>query len=846
MTCSRTIVGLACLLAGTVSAIGDEATERFFDGLRERRLFGLAEGYCLDRMGSERLDPEQRTEFVIELSRTLAEHGRYVPDGDERDGLWSRATGVLDEALAAKPPPTPTQRLRLELQRALVPAGLGEFLGRQVEVEPFNAALRERAATLMDDALARLAALQRRLDNPTDDGTDAPSTATVRAIEYNVRLRTAVTELDRAALLNRDDPNRVALLDRAADTFQSLTGGDPSDETTQRCHVFLARAWRMQGRAADAVRPLDKLLSGDERLATNVRDEVEAERAMITLVLGRPDETAKYLLEYGRARGRLPGELRFLLARALIGLWQAARRLERPMIADDALERLRNHVAATEAEVGGYWGMRCRVLLENAVAADEYGAELAHVIREADGRFHAGRTDDAIDGYAEAVRLATERDRPELVFQLGFTRGSMLLDADRPSEAADQFASLVERFPQHERAAKADLLAAYSLGRAYDAERTADARERYAAALEGHRARFPQSPTAGEAAWMLGRLHERRLQYTDALTAYLAIPAGHARGPVAAARAAAMFETIISLLEARNQPTDEWVASARTQLGRIVRGFPSAVEPLGLEQADVAIVLAKLQIGTEPRDYETADRLLERVATTWGAIERDLPEDERAIWREVAREAVQLRIVAMAGRGEIDGASRMITQLAGADASTLLEVLDGLTAVLSTEDGQLARQLGRLQLAAAARLDEQRDQLDATSRRRLDVCLAEGYLATDQSKHAVEVYERLLDEHPDDANLKRTIARRLTDCGRPECVRVAKPLWREFERKARVGTPEWFGHRYHVAWCALELGKLDECKQLLGVTRALHPDLGGPAWTAKFEELERRLRLATE
>lgn len=841
MPWTRSLVGLL-LVAGT-AARADEFSERFFDGLRERRLFGLAEGHCLDRLAADRLSPEQRAEFVVELSRTLAEHGRFVPAGDERDGLWNRAIGVLDDLLAERPPPAPAIRLRLEMQRAFVPAGLGEFLARQVEVQPFDAKLRDRAAGLLDDAIARLVTLEARLKGvrPTSEG---PSTLELRSAEYNVRLRLAVTRLDRAGLLERTDPNRVGLLRTAEDAFRKLSGGDTSDPTTQRCHVFLARTWRMQGRAADAVRPLEALLSGEERLTTPVLDEVEAERAMILLVLGRPDEAAGYLVQYGKDRGRLPGELRFLLSRALVGLWQAARQLEKPDLATNALERLQAHVAATEQEEGGYWGVRCRILLENAVAASDYGAELAHVLREADGRFHSGETAAAVDGYARAIELATERDRPDLVFRFGFTRGSMLLDGGRFDEAAEQLHGVAERFPENERAARADLLAAYAQGRQYDAARTAESRIAYVDSLEAHRSRFPGSPTAGEAAWMLARLHERRLQYTDALKAYLAIPVGHDRGYAAAARAAGTFEAIVALLEQRNQPTDQWVRSARTQLGRVVESFPPILEPLNLDQARVAVALARWLVGSDPREYDKADELLERVSASWSATSRTVDADTQSTWRALAREAVQLRIVAMAGRGRVDDANRLVDKLAGADPETLLEVLDGLTAVLATGDADLGRRIGILQLAAAAPLEERRDELAPEAVRRLDVCLAEGYLATDQTSRAVGVYERLLAANPRDPDLQRTIAVRLTDNGRPEAARVAKPIWRRLERRAKEGSDEWFGHRYRVALCALRLGEFEECRKLLGVTRALHPGLGGPEWSRRFADLERSLAAA--
>ncbi len=97
---------------------------------------------------------------------------------------------------------------------------------------------------------------------------------------------------------------------------------------------------------------------------------------------------------------------------------------------------------------------------------------------------------------------------------------------------------LVERVPQHPRSPSAHVLAAYALGRLYDAQKTKARREAYTAALEGHLARFKDSPTTGDARFMLARLEEQRLQTTRALPHYLAIPADHPRGLDATASAA--------------------------------------------------------------------------------------------------------------------------------------------------------------------------------------------------------------------------------------------------------------------------------------------------------------------
>ena len=66
---------LATLVLCEILASAQEAShdERFLEGLRQRRLFGLAEAYCQRRLRESDLSPVRRAELVIELSRSLAE-----------------------------------------------------------------------------------------------------------------------------------------------------------------------------------------------------------------------------------------------------------------------------------------------------------------------------------------------------------------------------------------------------------------------------------------------------------------------------------------------------------------------------------------------------------------------------------------------------------------------------------------------------------------------------------------------------------------------------------------------------------------------------------------------------
>ena len=80
----------------------DDVTARYFDGLRERRLFTLAEDYCRQRLSEELLPDDLRAQFTLELARTYTEHARFTA-GEEQAALWSQADAVLEQYIAEHP-----------------------------------------------------------------------------------------------------------------------------------------------------------------------------------------------------------------------------------------------------------------------------------------------------------------------------------------------------------------------------------------------------------------------------------------------------------------------------------------------------------------------------------------------------------------------------------------------------------------------------------------------------------------------------------------------------------------------------------------------------------------------
>ena len=78
------------LLMATALLAADPYEERFLNGLRERRLFTLAETYCLERLNDSSIPDTRRAELVVELSRAYTEHALHSTP-TAADPLWKQA-----------------------------------------------------------------------------------------------------------------------------------------------------------------------------------------------------------------------------------------------------------------------------------------------------------------------------------------------------------------------------------------------------------------------------------------------------------------------------------------------------------------------------------------------------------------------------------------------------------------------------------------------------------------------------------------------------------------------------------------------------------------------------------
>ncbi|MEX0715917.1 MAG: hypothetical protein WD066_04990 [Planctomycetaceae bacterium] len=836
------LMAVAAMSCGASAGRGDDGTAAYFDGLRRLGLFGLAEGHCFEQLGRRDLSAERRVEFTIELSRTFAEHAKYS-SGDEQDELWRRSLDVLDEFV--KEHGDSPRAIEVRTQGAFARATQGEYLRWQAELFAHDDALLRRADAALAQAGARLAEAEQALETRftaaraargTPDG--GPSALRLRTLLENVRHRQALALLDRAKLAPRRDPNRAAWLIDAEGRLRRLAGAPEDAELTWSSRVLLAECLRLGSEPERAESVLANMLT--QNPPPQVREAIAAQRAWVALDLGRPDEAERVLAEHRAAVGTLSGELRWLRVRGLIASWEIAHSRGESQLAADLQTAVAEQADRAEREVGGYWAYRCRMLLEQARQSARYGPELAETIRRAEALYAANRIDAAITEYQRGYDAARASNQADAAMELGYVRASIEAQSQRYADAADHFRELAEAFPTHERAAAAHLLAAWSAGRIFELSPSEPHRAAYERALEAHAERFASHATNHDARWMLAGLREREGKFDQAWEIYRTIPADHPREPAAQGAVARCFERIIERLRSEGRDPARWEQAAEETLGSYVERFPDPDRPLSPPQAEVALRFARILLDRDRPDYDGAEMLLRRIVSSWTTIAATpggVPVEASAVWKPMARAAVQWRIVALAGRGMMPEAERLVGELSHSGTDDVLSVLDGLTQLTSRATPQARRGLGEVQLQAALQLGRRREELSEDERLRLDRCLAEAYLATNQPRRACEVYETLVARLPKDKDLLRTAAIIELETGTRETLQHAKRNWAKLESFEQPGSDAWIEARYHHALATHRLGDDDEARKLAGVAKLLYPDRGDPETRRNLAEL---------
>jgi len=841
-----------------------DATERYFDGLRERRLFSLAETVCLRMLNDTGPGLVERTRYAVELSRTYVDHAAYAESIEEQTEMLDLAARAIDEVLSGRD--NHPQALLLQAQKAIVTAREVELFRWRHELHPLaDADLQqalERAARVTPELQQLDQALSAELRAPRRDVLgERLQPYQLRGLLNVVRFRAGALQLDRAALLDSGSPDRSEALVLADQWFRRVAAGAPGDRLTLESQLAVVQVTRLSGDLATAGKLLNALLQDLPPPA--VLDDAMAELVELHLADGRLADALDELRAHRLARRGLTGRLNWLNVVVLSRLSQATAQQGDPALAAELMEQAKSFAQRAGTEGSAYWAARARQQIDLDHRRHRYGGDVAPWLEQGQNSFAAGRLPDAIRAYTRAWELVRQArtTAPDAAAEVGSALGSLLVQEGRYEDAADVLRDAVLVQPAGEQAAASDLLRAWCLTRLYEVEPTRSRREACMTALEEHRARFPASATAAEAAWLLAQIEERRLQSTQALRLYAAIPDSHARFAEANVAVARCGEVILSRLAELGRPVDEWEPAILRLLDDRCAPLLTQARPLSPLQAELLLRTARLRLNAVPPDFITADSLLNQLfrertgssgspavpgtgplpanaATETGSGE-ELTAADRAALSQLRYQAAALRVISLAGQGQMREAYRLVEDVARRDSAELVAVLSGLTAAAAGLPAPQQRELGELQLHAFDLSGARLEGLPAEEQTAWRQTLASAHDFTGRPAQAADLLKPLLDADPENHDLRRRIATRLMAANTPERLAAARQHWQKLESTFPPGSADWFSARMETIRVSLSLGQTDEARKVLRVTRLLYPDPPTAEIRGTLDELAR-------
>ncbi|MEQ8786639.1 MAG: hypothetical protein RIC55_10085 [Pirellulaceae bacterium] len=820
------LVALLLLARGAIALAAPSDDERFLAGLRERRLFDLAEKFCEQRLGDNDLTDAQRADLVIEQIRTFAAHAIHSPPQD-RDEQWAKARDAAEQL--RRDAPNHPRLLLVLLQEALTQLARGELLRQEAEVgagpenaqELARAEIRKAAAAI--EALTEQVADQIAIRNRTPARGDELTAAELMALENHIHYHLARVFRNQALVYPAGSDDRVASLTRAIQQLEAplrrLPAGDP---LVWRILLDRAMCERLLADFAKA----KQALAGIEAAAApaDIRLAARAEAMRLHLAEKHPDAALALVADSRTIDGRTSPELDLALLEAYLAKWRAAGADE------DAAKQWQQKALAVvkllEQEHGPYWGRRGDLMLVRTAGRGGGTADLEIMVRTADNFYLQKQFDDAIAAYDKAAAQADAARDADRAFELLLKAALVCDQLERHEEALRRMREAAVKHRANAHAGRTHLRAALLASQmaAADAARL----DQYIALLEEHVATWRGEATADQANMWLGQIRQFQQKWPEAIQAYLQVSPGFASYAESVAAAAACSRRWFAELKASGEPYEQQAAAAAKFFEELVYG-ETKTSPVRWDDVArlAAVTAARIRLQHTPGGHAAAAALLEPALAA--------SPDADAAWKA---DAASLLVVALAGQ-ETRRAEALtkLRQLAEGDPQSLLDMLAGLAQSAAAARPEARRQMAELLLEASDLLTPKQDQLDAAGQSLLVRTRAEALSALGRAEEAVSAYAALAQKYPRDAVVRRGYAAFLLAADRPATLGKALDEWRILAERTRPRTEPWYEAKYSVALALVKLGRKQEAAELIRYLQVTPPGLDGTQRKSDFEAL---------
>lgn len=819
-------------LARSNAAPSDNLERQFLDGLRDRRLFELAEGYCRAEANETGLPPARRAELAVELSRTFADHALQAAP-DERAALWTQALGAVEDF--SRREPNHPRRVLLEVQRGLVELARGELARQEAEITGGAKERLEKARELLREAVNVLQAAQQTLTedlrraNQTRQRPDPErlAAAELQSLQRNLNYQLSRAFRNQGQSYPAGSEDRTNSLGQAVEKLKPLAESADDDALAWQSRLDEIVCERLMEDFEGAARLIVSLAKRDP--PPRVQSSARAEAIRLALARGQVREALE-MMEAGRAfAGQTTADLDYAFLEAYVAAWRAAAKQGD----EEQAAGLQSQAAALIQEIdrlyGPYWSRRAETLLAGNISAAGGPKDVTLLVRAAESLYRARQFEQAVAAYDQAAEEALRTKQDDAAFDAAYTAAVLEQEQGRRREAAERFRRLALSQPKHAKAGDAHLLAIYNTAQAAKRD-PAVSSDGYVQLLEEHLQHWAGEASANQVRIWLGKVRERQQAYSAAIAAYRDIPADDPHFAEAVSSIARSQQKLLAELAAAGKPTREAAEEASRYFERLVVGERNKLPERWTEvQRQAAASAAEIWLQYSDDQFDRAERILT------AALES--ADDAPETWRS---EAEGLLVFALAGQGRRDEAASRLAKLAQGQPQQLLLLVEGLGRIAQQATPAVRRELAELELQAAGLLREQRKGLGEADRRAFDLAYAQALVSAERRDEALRLLAGMAEAAPRDGQIQEAYAQLLLDGRDKASWQAALGKWRQIEKKCRTGSDRWLRSIYHQALALERLDQKPQAAKLLKLTQSLHPELGGPEMKAQFIELLRR------
>lgn len=808
---------------------GDPQTtdQQFLEGLRERRLYELAQQYCRETLQRGDLAPEREVELVIEWSRVLAAGARELPP-NQNQPLWEEARKVLrDFQLHHRDHP---KLLLVRIQAALLPLAQGELLIEQAQLLISNEAILAEGRQQIRTAVRELGDLEEEVSKLLNlprppRGGPAFSENELYSLLNSVRFQLARAYQKRGESYPPGSADRLDALNQAIDQFKTLAVRETTRPEVWPARLAWAACLRLKGRTAEAA----SLLAGwKEDAAANPRWAARIQLEEVRLLLAQ-DQLDQAEQQLGKASPvHFPAELALEQLQLKLARWKQAKAKKLNSEAEYWQQQIGQSVRSIQRQHGPYWGRKAAALEGRVLTKSSATKGDPQMLARAAANYYLGKEyQAALEHYDLARTTAAQRGNTRKAFEYGYTAAAIEQKRKQHDKAAERFLALAAAFPEHPQAAEAHHWAIYHTAQLVRAKQGKTLQD-YQSLLKQHVETWPQAQTSPEMRSRLAILLESRKDWEQAARQYMAA-FGHSSPEKILTGLQRSARQHLQQLQAREDATADWAKEVAQAFESYLLGPEEKLpERWSATQRQAALQAARFWMTSELANYHRGEELL-------SAALEIAPNDDPA-WLASARLHLAL---ALAGKGQAKAAEELLQQIGQGDPQELVQLLTELSRMAEAASGGVAGQLARLQLEAAKMLQGKVDQLSASQKLLLDLVSVRA-TALLEPKRGPGLYQSLYERYPREVSVLKEYAEFMAKQEDRSLVRLAFDAWKKLERGSKPGSDRWMMAKFHQAKTLQKLGLSEKALKTIQLTKVLYPDLDG--WKARFESLEQSLK----